>query len=113
MDSDKAFTKMCGNCHGQDNIGGEVKEAEPIGVHDVTEKFRKGQAEPAVEEQGEERVPSGSLLPSSGWEYFRARMRSHPRQPEEVVVLLQLLRGKPRREDCPLLSQRRELLRLG
>src|SRR3954464_7638374 len=113
MDSDKVFAKMCKNCHGQDNIGGEVKEAEPVGVHDVAEKFRKGQAEPAVEEQGEERVPSGSLFPSSGWEYLRARMRSRPRRIEEVVVHLQLFPSKLRREDCPLLSQRREPLRLG
>ena len=55
MDSDKVFAQMCENCHGQDNIGGEVKEAEPVGVHDVAEKFRERRAEPAVEEQREER----------------------------------------------------------
>src|SRR3954462_1269778 len=100
MDSDKVFAEMCENCHGQDSIGGEVKEVEPVGVHDVIEEFRKGRAEPAVEEQGEERVPSGSLFPSSGWEYLRARMRWRHRRPEEVVVLLQLLRRKLRWEDC-------------
>src|SRR4051812_19550268 len=113
MDSNKVFAEMCKNCHGQDSIGGEVKEVEPVGVHDVTKEFRKGRAEPAVEEQGEKRVPSGLLIPGSGWEYLRARMRSRPRRPEEVEVLLQLFRLKPRREDCPLLLQRREPLRLG
>ena len=57
MDSDKVFAEMCENCHGQNGIGGEVKEADPVGVHDVTEKFREGRAEPAVEEQREEGVP--------------------------------------------------------
>src|SRR3954463_14558064 len=113
MDSDKVFAEMCENCHGQDSIGGEVKEVEPVGVHDVTEKLRKGRAEPAVEEQGEERVPGGSLFPSGGWEYPRARVRPRRRRLEEVVELLQLFRLKPQREDCPLLSQRRGPLRLG
>src|SRR3954469_24637054 len=74
---------------------------------------RGGGAEPAVEEQGEEGIPNGILIPSRGWEYLHARMRSRPRRPEEVEVLLQLCRLKPRREDYPLLSQRREPLRLG
>ena len=56
MDSDKVFAEMCENCHGQNGVGGEVKEAEPVGVHDITEEFREGRAEPAVEEQREERV---------------------------------------------------------
>src|SRR3954467_14072765 len=89
MDSDKVFAEMCKNCHGQDNIGGEVKEAEPIGVHDITEEFRKGRAEPAVEEQGEERVPSGSLSPSGGGDFLRARVPPRFRRPKEVVVLPQ------------------------
>ena len=57
MDSDKIFAEMCENCHGQNGIGGEIKEAEPVGVHDIAEEFREGPAEPAVEEQHEEGVP--------------------------------------------------------
>ena len=57
VDSDKVFAQMCKNCHGQDSVGGEVKEAEPVGVHDVAEESREGRAEPAVEEQREEGVP--------------------------------------------------------
>ena len=94
IDSDKVFTEMCKNCHGQNSIGGEVKEAEPVGVHDIAEKFRERRAEPAVEEQREERVSIRSQFRSSSWEYLRARMRSRLRRPEEVVVLPQLLRGK-------------------
>ena len=56
IDSDKVFAKMCENCHGQNNIGGEVREAEPVGVYDIAEKFREGRVEPTVEEQREERV---------------------------------------------------------
>ena len=50
VDSDKVFAQVCENCHGQDSIGGEVKEAEAIRVHNVTKEFREGRAEPAVEE---------------------------------------------------------------
>ena len=57
MDSDKVFAEMCENRHGQDSIGGEIKEVEPVGVHDIIEEFRVGRAEPAVEEQREEGVP--------------------------------------------------------
>ena len=57
IDSNKVFAEMCKNCHGQNGIGGEVKEAEPVGVHDIAEEFRERRAEPAVEEQREERVP--------------------------------------------------------
>ena len=113
MDSDKVFAEMCENCHGQNDIGGEVKEVEPVGVHDVTEKFREGRAEPAVEEQREERVSIRSQFRSGSWKYLCARMRLRLHRPEEVVVLPQLLRGKLRGEDGPLLSQRREPLCLG
>src|SRR3954465_9873915 len=112
MDSDKVFAEMCENCHGQDNIGGEVKEAEPVGVHNIAEEFRERRAEPAVEEQGEEGISSWSHFPSDGCKYLRARVRPRLRRPEEVVVLPQLLRGELGGEDGPLLSQRRELLRL-
>ena len=94
MDSDKVFAEMCENCHGQNGIGGEIKEVEPVGVHDIAEEFREGRAEPAVEEQGEERISIWSRLPSGGWKYLRARMRARLRRPEEVIVLPQLLRGK-------------------
>ena len=60
IDSDKFFAEMCENCHGQNGVGGEVKEAEPIGVHDVTEEFREGRAEPAIEEQREKGYPFGA-----------------------------------------------------
>src|SRR4051812_6915944 len=112
MDPDKVFAEMCENCHGQDNIGGEIEKVEPVGVHDIAKEFRKGRAEPAVEEQGKEGIPSGILIPSNGWEYLRARMRSRPRRPEEIEIFLQLYCLEPRREDRPLLSQRREPLRL-
>ena len=112
VDSDKVFAVMCENCHGQNDIGGEVKEAEPVCVHDVTEEFREGRAEPAVEERHEEGIPVRSQSRSGGREYLRARMRSRVRRPEEVVVLPQLLCVKMRGEDGPLLSQRRELPRL-
>src|SRR3954462_7195086 len=92
VDSDKVFAEVCENCHGQDNIGGEVKEVEPVGVHDVAEKFRKRRAEPAVEEQSEEGIPCRSLFPGGGWKNPRARMRSRHRRPEEVIILPQLLR---------------------
>ena len=113
MDSDKVFAEMCENCHGQNGIEGEVKEVEPVGVHDIAEEFRERRAEPAVEEQGEERVSIWSLLPSGGGEYLRARMRARLRRLEEVVVLPQLLRDKLGGEDGPLLPQRRKPLRLG
>ena len=100
------------NCHGQNGVGGEVKEAEPVGVHDVTEKFREGRAEPAVEEQRKEGVSVRSQFQRGSWEYLRAQMRSRLRRPKEVVVFPQLLRAKLRGEDGPLLSQRREPLRL-
>src|SRR4051812_31812505 len=87
MDSDKVFAEMCENCHGQDSIGGEVKEAEPVGVHNITEELRQRRAEPAVEEQGEKGVSSWSHFPSDGWKYLRARVRPRLRRPEEVVVL--------------------------
>ena len=113
MDSDKVFAEMCENCHGQNGIGGEVKEVESVGIYDVAEEFRERRAEPAVKEQCEERVSVWGLLPSGGGEYLRARMRAHLRRPEEVEVLPQLLRGKLGREDGPLLPQRRKPLRLG
>ena len=113
MDSDKVFAEMCENCHGQEGVGGEVKEAEPVGVHNVTEKLRERRAEPAVEEQREERVSIRSQFRSSSWEYLHTRMRSRLRRPEEVVVLPQLLRTELRGEEGPLLPQRREPLRLG
>src|SRR3954467_11337433 len=40
-DSDKIFAEMCVDCHGQDNIGGEIEKVEPVGVHHVAEKFRE------------------------------------------------------------------------
>ena len=105
---------MCENCHGQNSIGGEVKEAEPVGVHNIAEKLRERRAEPAVEEQGEERISVWSCFPSGGWEYLRARMRSRLHRPEEVEVFPQLPRGElGGGGDCPLLSQRRKPLRLG
>ena len=82
MDSDKVFTEMCENCHGQNGIGGEVKEAEPVGVHDIAEKFRERRAEPAVEEQCKERISIWSPFQSGGGEYLRARMRSRLRRPK-------------------------------
>ena len=113
MDSDKVFAEMCENCHGQNGIGGEVKEVEPVGVHDIAEEFKEGRAEPVVEEQGEEGISVWSHFPSGGWKYLRARMRSRLRRPEEVVVFPQLLRGELGGEDCLLLLQRRKPLRLG
>ena len=107
------FAHLCKNRHGQNGIGGEIKEAEPVGVHDIAEEFREGRAEPTVEEQREEGVPVWSQSRSAGQEYLRARMRSRLRRPEEIVVLPQLLRVKLRGEDGPLLLQRREPLRLG
>ena len=56
VDSDKVFTQMCENCHGQNGVGGEIKEAEAVGVHDIAEELREGRAEPAVEEQHKEGV---------------------------------------------------------
>src|SRR4051812_13158273 len=85
---------MCENCHGQDIIGGEVKEAKPVVFHDIAEKFREGWAEPGVEEQGEERVSSWSHMSGGGWKYLRARVRPRLHRPEEVVVLPQLPRGE-------------------
>ena len=71
MDSDKVFAEMCENCHGQNGIGGEVKEAESLGVHDIAEEFREGRAESTVEEQREEGVPV--------WGQFRCGGREYPR----------------------------------
>ena len=103
MDSDKVFAEMCENCHGQNGAGGEDKEAEPVGVYDVIEKFREGRAEPAVEEQREEGVPAWSQFRCCSREYPRARMRTRLRRPEEIVVLPQLLRTELRGEEGPLL----------
>ena len=89
VDSDEVLAEVCENRHGQDNIGGEVKEMEPVGVHDVTEELREGRAEPAVEEQREEGVSLWSPFRSrsGGGEYLGARMRSRLRRPEEVEPL--------------------------
>ena len=84
------------NCHGQNGVGGEIKEVELVGVHNIAEKLRERRAEPAVEEQSEERISVWSHFPSGGWEYLRARVRSRLRRPEEVVVLPQLLRTELR-----------------
>ena len=62
MDSDKVFAEMCENYHGQNGVGGEVKEAEPVGVHDVAKEFRERRAEPAVEEQRKKGYPFGDSL---------------------------------------------------
>ena len=113
MDSEKVFAEMCENCHGQNGIGSEVKEVEPVGVHNVAEKLGERRADPAVEEQREEGISIRSPFRSGGGEYLRARMRSRLRRPKEVVILPQLLRGELGGEGCPLLSQRREPLRLG
>ena len=113
VDSDKVFAQMCENCHGQNGVGGEIKEAEPIGVHYVAEELREGRAGPAIEEQRAEWVPVWSQFRSSGREYPRARMLPRLRRPEEVEVLPQLLRAELRGEDRPLLPQRREPLHLG
>ena len=102
------------NCHGQGSVEGKVKEAEATCVHNITEELREGRAEPAIEEQGKERVPANwSFSPGDGGEYPRARMRTRLRRPEEVVILPQLLRGELGGGGFPLLSQRREPLRLG
>ena len=50
MDSDKVFAEMCENCHGQNGVGGEIKEAEAVGVHDIAEELRERRAKPAIEE---------------------------------------------------------------
>ena len=113
MDSDKVFAEMCENCHGQNGIGGEVKEAEPVGVHDITEEFIKRRAEPAEEEQCKEGVPSWSQLPSDGWEYPRALVRPRLRRPEEVKFLPQRLPGELGEEKQSLLAQRLKPQRLG
>ena len=89
-DSDKVFTEVCENCHRQDGVGGEVKEMESIGVHDVAEEIREGRAEPAIEEQCEEGVPIRSQFRCCSREYPRARMRTSLRRPEEAEVLPQL-----------------------
>ena len=94
MDSDKVFAEMCEDCHGQNDIGGEVEEMEPVSVHDIAEEFRERRAEPAVEEQGEEWVSSWSRFPGNGWKYLRAWVRPRLPRPEEVVVLPQRPRGK-------------------
>ena len=104
MDSDKVFAEMCENCHGQNGIGGEVKEVEPVGVHNVAEKFRERRAEPAVEEQREEGISIRSPFRSGGGEYLRARMRSRLRRLEEVEPLPQPRRVKLGGESGPLLS---------
>ena len=62
VDSDKVFAQMCENCHGQNGVGGEIKEAEAVGVHDIAEELREGRAKPAIEEQREEWVPVWSQL---------------------------------------------------
>ena len=74
------------NCHGQNGVGGKIKEVEPVGVHDITEEIREWRAEPAVEEHGKERISANwSCLRGDDGEYLCARMR--PRRPEEIVPL--------------------------
>ena len=46
MDSDKVFAEMCENCHGQNGIGGEVKEVESVGIHDAQKNSEKGGQSP-------------------------------------------------------------------
>ena len=96
VDFDKVFAQMCKNCHGQNGVGGEIKEMEPVCVHDVAEEIGKGRPEPAIEEQWEEVVSFWAPLRSRscGGEYLRARMRPRLRRPEEIVPLPRLLRGE-------------------
>ena len=61
VDSDKVFAEMCENCHGQNSVGGEIKEVEPVGVHDVAKEFRERRAEPAA-------VHRPAPSPSSAWQ---------------------------------------------
>ena len=37
-DSDKVFAEVCENCHGQNGIGGEVKEVESVMSQKNSEK---------------------------------------------------------------------------
>ena len=60
VDSDKLFAEMCEKLPWSKRHWGEVKEVDPVGVHDVAEEFRERRAEPAIEEQREERVSSRS-----------------------------------------------------
>ena len=46
VDSDKVFTQMCENCHGQNGIGGEVKEVEPVGFIISQKNSEKGGQSP-------------------------------------------------------------------
>src|SRR4051812_10197404 len=115
MDSDKVFTEMCKNCHGQDSIGGEVKEAEPVGVHNITEELRERRAEPAVEEQGKKGVSSWShflshdaainVCRSGRTRWIRRKIRRDPGRACPCPVL-----GLAQQRLAPCMAQARGLL---
>src|SRR4051812_45081816 len=90
--SDEVLAEVREDRHCQDGIGGKVEEVEAIGVHDFTEELRVRRAEPAVEEDDEERIPGRVLLLGVGGKHPRARMRSRLRRPEEAVLVPQLHR---------------------
>src|SRR4051812_27426644 len=81
--SDEVLAEVREDRHCEDGIGGKVEEVEAIGVHDFTEELRVRRAEPAVEEDDEERIPGRVLLLGFGGEHPRARMRSRLRRPEK------------------------------
>ena len=115
VDSDEVLAKIRENRHGENGFGGEIKEMEPVCVHDVAEEIGKGRAKPAIEEQGEEVVSFWTPLRSRsfGGERLRARMRPHLRRPEEIELLPQRLRGELGGKKCSLLAQRLKPQRLG
>src|SRR4051812_50143154 len=81
---------------------------EAVGIHDITEKLRVRRAEPAVKEDGKERVPSRVQPLGVGGKHPRARMRSRLRRPEEAVLVPQHHRLKLRGGRRRLLPKRLE-----
>src|SRR3989337_1501171 len=86
---------------------------EAICIHDVTEEFGKGRAEPAIEEHGEEGIFVRAETFGRRREDSGARMCLRLRRPEEVESLPQLSPGERWGEDSVLPPQRRDSLRLG
>src|SRR4051812_3529732 len=93
------------NRHREDGVGSEVKKVEAVGVHYVAEEIRKRRTETAVEEGCEEVVPAGVNVLGGGRIGSGAGMHLGILGPEQVVLVPELPRAEPRREDEVLLSQ--------
>src|SRR6187401_204975 len=85
---------------------------EIVGVHDIAEKFREWRTQAAVEEDSKEEIPAGVQISGGGRVDSGAGMRLGLLGPEQIVLVPELPRAEPRREDDVPLPQGDKLCRL-